>query len=53
MEHRVNPRDWLEEGELERCPSCGERAVIRTDTKLAVCLACSVAWIVDGEPQPI
>ena len=52
-EHPVDPLNWFAEGELDRCPFCGERAVVRTDAKLSVCLACQAAWMKDGEPHPI
>jgi ribosomal protein L37AE/L43A len=40
VEPHSNPRRWFEEDELATCPSCGEKAVPRSDSKLAVCLAC-------------
>jgi hypothetical protein len=49
----VNPRDWFEEGELDRFPFCGERAAIRTDAKVAMCIACQATWTTDGKPQRI
>jgi ribosomal protein L37AE/L43A len=53
MALHTDPRQWFREDELEICPFCGQRAVPATDSEVAVCLACEVAWTKDGDPRPI
>jgi hypothetical protein len=53
MPLHTDPRQWFREDELEICPFCGQRAVPATDSEVAVCLACEVAWTKDGDPRPI
>jgi len=48
-----DPRSWFDENELEVCPSCKEQAVPKNDAKVAVCLACEVVWVKNGEPQAL
>src|SRR3954467_10077037 len=50
---RGDPLSWFDQDELEVCPSCNEKAVPASESKVAVCLLCEVAWIKDGEPQPL
>jgi ribosomal protein L37AE/L43A len=49
----VDTRAWFDDDELDVCPFCGEKAVPRTGETVAVCLACEVAWTMDGEPHAL
>ena len=53
VEPHSDPRSWFEEDELAACPFCGEKAVPRSDSKLAVCLACGAVLSEAGGSKAI
>jgi hypothetical protein len=48
-----DPRSWFDEEELDVCPACGEKAVPRSDARVAVCLACESVRIEDDGPRAV
>jgi hypothetical protein len=43
----VDLLDWFEEAERERCPACGEHALVGAEgaPRFRLCLACAGVWV--------
>jgi hypothetical protein len=46
---------WFEEDELERCPNCGKRKLIRDESQqpLRVCLVCGIVEAPDANAADV
>ena len=46
---------WFAEGELERCPRCGEQRLVPgdADQSLRVCLDCGIVEVAEGDAADV
>ena len=50
-DNRLSTRDWFQDSELSPCPTCGNRALVKTDEGDRYCVDCGC--VVDVQrPSP-